>query len=229
MIRKLLPRPLKSFLRNSHRTIVMRRAMKTVLGDPLAAVDDPECLSALVYGWGNEGWSAENDYLRHMVKMVAEIDKQEVLECGSGLSTLLLAATAAKYGGHVTSLENHPGWAQRVRSELERFGLAGVATLLVSPLRSYGAFSWYTVQGDLGPFAGVVCDGPPSTTPGGRYGLIPVMGTRFSPGCRILLDDAAREDEQRILNEWSGELGAKYSMLGKSKPFAELTLSDVAR
>jgi hypothetical protein len=54
------------------------------------------------------------------------------------------------------------------------------------------------------------------------------MRAHLAPGCRILLDDVAREDEQRILNQWSAELKAKYSILGAAKPFAELTVPEVA-
>lgn len=228
MIRELLPRAVKRILRNSHRAFIMRRAMGKVINDPVAAVEDDACLSALVYGWGNEGWSAELDYLRFMVKMVASLGKQEVLECGSGLSTLLLAAAAARYGGHITSLEHSPGWAERIRTELCKYGLAQHATPRVAPLRSYGSYTWYDVPERMGPFAGVVCDGPPSTTPGGRYGLIPVMSDRLAPGCRILLDDVARVDEQNILIRWRDEFKATYRMFGVGKPFAELTLRAAA-
>jgi predicted O-methyltransferase YrrM len=198
--------------------------MKRVIADPLKAVDDEGCLGALVYGWGNEGWSAEHEYLRHMVRVVHRLGSQPVLECGSGLSTLLLAATAASQGGHVTSLEHVPRWADRVRKELKRYGLLENATPRVAPLRSYGAFTWYDAPDVVGPFAAVVCDGPPSATPGGRYGLMPVMGGQLRSGCQILLDDAARSEEQEILRQWQKESGATYRVFGGEKPFAEMTL-----
>jgi len=224
MIRKLLPRPIKRFCRSVHRAAVMRQAMKRVLKNPVAAVEDETCLRALVYGWGNEGWSAESEYLRHMVKLVDSLGRQEVLECGSGLSTLLLAAAAARHGGRVTSLEHVSDWAERVRNELKRYGLSRTAVPLVAPLRTYGPYTWYDATSVVGPFAAVVCDGPPSTTPGGRYGLLPVMGPRLAPGCRILLDDAARLEEQEILRRWRRERGATYRIFEGEKPFAEMTL-----
>ena len=55
-------------------------------------------------------------------------------------------------------------------------------------------------------FTLVICDGPPSlTTLGSRYGLLPVLGDRFPPGTEILLDDAARLEEQGVIERWSAE------------------------
>ena len=73
-----------------------------------------------------------------------------------------------------------------------------------------------------GQFAMVVCDGPPGTTPGGRYGLLPVMGSSLAPGCQILLDDAAREDEKIIAARWAAHLGTEFVFHGTVKPYAEL-------
>jgi hypothetical protein len=48
----------------------------------------------------------------------------------------------------------------------------------------------------------VVCDGPPEETPGGRYGLLPVMGARLGAGTSILLHDAGRESERGAVRRW---------------------------
>ena len=73
-------------------------------------------------------------------------------------------------------------------------------TLCVSPLRQYKDFCWYDPPIDSMPeaFALVVCDEPPGSTRGGRYGLAAIKRERLKDGCIVLLDDAASEDEQRI-------------------------------
>ena len=78
--------------------------------------------------------------------------------------------------------------------------------LCLAPLRSYGEYQWYTPPRDAMPgrFSLVICEGPPGHTPGGRYGLLPVMHDRLAPGTVILLDDAARESEAQMLLKWTG-------------------------
>jgi len=70
----------------------------------------------------------------------------------------------------------------------------------------------------------VICDGPPGATKGGRYGLVPVMKDRLRTGSFILLDDAAREQEQEIARRWMSELDASIETIGDAKPYISLTL-----
>ena len=77
-------------------------------------------------------------------------------------------------------------------------------------------------------FSLVICDGPPSRTLGGRYGLVPVMRTRLKAGCVILLDDAEREHERQIARLWQTELGAKAEFLDGSKPLIRLVVQGKA-
>jgi hypothetical protein len=74
-------------------------------------------------------------------------------------------------------------------------------------------------------FSLVICDGPPGTVKGGRLGLISVMRSRFAEGCEILLDDAWRQQERQIAEEWSRELGADYEFVGQLKPFIRMRLA----
>ena len=54
------------------------------------------------------------------------------------------------------------------------------------------------------------------------------MKERLKPGCVILLDDAAREQEQTIAGKWEAELGASSEILGSKKPYIRLMVGDVA-
>ena len=82
------------------------------------------------------------------------------------------------------------------KEALQRHHISNVNVCL-SPLRSYGEFSWYELPSGGLPeeFRLVICDGPPESTPGGRYELLPVLGPRLSKGTVILLDDANRASE----------------------------------
>ena len=87
---------------------------------------------------------------------------------------------------------------------------------------SYGDFDWYEVTPNLPEeFSLVVCDGPPGMTRGGRYGLLPVMRERLH-GAEVLLDDASRAEEQKILSVWKTEFGTTYEL--ESERYARLRL-----
>ena len=181
----------------------------------------------LIYGWGNEGWSALDDYLADCMEH-ALTAKGPILECGSGLSTVIVGAIAKRRGLCHWALEHTPEWAAKVRRYVKRYNLDSVS-LCVSPLKDYGAFCWYDVPLESMPerFSLVICDGPPGSTKGGRYGLAPVMRERLKPGCVILLDDTSRQAERATASRWESELGASAEMLGSAKPYSKLTVNSM--
>lgn len=69
-------------------------------------------------------------------------------------------------------------------------------------------------------FGLVVCYGPPGDTPGGRYGMLPVMRARLDRRCVILLDDVQRPAEREVAGRWAQELNAAYRVDGCEKLFA---------
>jgi hypothetical protein len=75
-----------------------------------------------------------------------------------------------------------------------------------APLIDHGDYEWYATSPELpGGFAVVICDGPPGSTKGGRYGLIPVAEGLLRPDVVVLLDDADRPGEQEMLRRWQSE------------------------
>jgi hypothetical protein len=148
-----------------------------------------------------------------------------ILECGSGLSTLLLGLTADRTGNTVWSLEHDPVWAEQVDRKLRALRICSVSVYCVD-LRAYPGFHWYDPPLAQMPwdFGLVVCDGPPGDIYGGRYGLIPVMRARMRSRCIVLLDDLQRKPEQEILARWNAEVGGAIASGGQFKPFGILTL-----
>ncbi|HUL43565.1 MAG TPA: hypothetical protein VLY03_04340 [Bacteroidota bacterium] len=229
LIKKLgrifLPKPLRASLQARYREVIFRSAMKSFMKDPSAAIrGDRRILTRLIYGWGNEGWSALEEYLTASLQRVSTC-RGAILECGSGLSTILAGIVAQQAGNSIWSLEHNRTWGDRVRKCLELYGIRSVL-LLDAPLRDYGKFSWYDVQTEQLPeeFSVILCDGPPGETRGGRYGLVPVMGTHIKGGTVILLDDAGRADEQSIAACWEKELNATVRRIGEQKPYFEIVV-----
>jgi len=198
--------------------------MHAFLRDPQAAAADEDLLADLVYGWGNAAWSGAPELLQCCIQQ-ALASRGPVLECGSGLTTLLVGAVAQQTGKQLWSLEHLPEWADRVAVHLEKFGIDDVH-LCVAPLVDLGDYQWYLppLEAKSLRFGLVVCDGPPSNTEGGRYGLLPVMRQSLANGCVILLDDAEREDEQAIVRRWCREMRCSCSCLGVQKPFFRLVV-----
>ncbi len=169
----------------------------------------PAIIRWLVAGWGNEGWSGDTAYLEHMWSEA--LHARSILECGSGISTLILGAVAARTGATVSSLEHTKQWQEKVDIAIARYRLPHRVSY--APLTSYGDYDWYTLPANLpANFDLVVCDGPPSATRGGRYGLLPVCAERIR-SAKILLDDAERADEQQIISRWQREFAVEPTIL----------------
>ena len=178
-------------------------------------------LALLHSGWGNAGWSGDTRYLEAVWR--ESLHARRILECGSGLSTLILGEVARKTGAEVYSLEHIVDWQKHVTSALTKRGLPN--RVLYAPLKSYGEFDWYEVPASLpSGFDLVICDGPPSTTRGGRYGLLPLCKDRIERAT-ILLDDAERSDEQQVMDRWRSEFAVTSSVVSSPEgAFARLAI-----
>ena len=209
-------------MRQSLREWQQRRRFRRVMSRYVAGAEDmpPDGMSEeLIAAWGNPGWSAGTEFLGAAVA-AARKAQGPILECGSGLSTLLMGTVTTGIGNTIWALEHNPEWGQRVQREIDRWHLNSVH-LCVAPLKDYGEYSWYDPPRDGLPerFSLVICDGPPADTPGGRYGLLPTIRERLDRSTVILLDDAVREDERQIGERWATELGSECRVLGAVRPY----------
>lgn len=200
---------MQSLLRDKWRRFRFRICARSLMrGAPVTK----EVLAELSHAWGNEGWSAHLSYL-HAVCEAASCVRGPILECGSGLSTVLLGIFAARRGVQVISLEHISEWEGKLNEELAALGLPNRVT--TAPLKSYGEFDWYSHAAAWpAGISLVICDGPPSTTRGGRSGLLPVCGRNFASTCTILLDDAERQEEQAILSSWQAHFQVAVTVHG---------------
>src|SRR5262249_4210812 len=158
-----------------------------------------QSLKRLQTAWDNEGMAAQTAYLREVARHASQTSGP-ILECGSGLTTLIIGLFAGRRGIKSWTLEHFAAWHQRVSETLARLQISTVKNYL-APLKDYGEFSWYDPPREGLPdrFSLIVCDGPPGSTKGGRYGVVPVLKDKFAPSTIILLDDADREAEADAL------------------------------
>jgi predicted O-methyltransferase YrrM len=178
----------------------LRRLMRQ--GSPLTESE----ARRLVRLWWNGGWTCDPQYLA-AIAQAARTSAGPILECGSGLSTLITAIYAHT---PLVSLESSPVWAANVNAHLRRLNLP--ESVIYSPLREHGDLIWYEAppQGAGGQeFTMIICDGPPSLQAGedARFGVLPVMRHRLAPGALIFADDADRPAERRAIEAWIERFG----------------------
>lgn len=224
MLKKMLPWRIQNWLTERARRKTLQSAMEKLIANPQQSLEDNSLIEELIFGWGNEAWSAERAYLEACIKNALET-AGPILECGSGISTLILATIAQKRDINHVVLENSPQWAAKIRQELDHFGLSNTH-IEDCPIVPADGFSWYDVKNlkPEHPFNLIICDGPPSTTPGGRFGLLPSMQAHLAPSCRILLDDADREEEHAIVEKWKSMAAMTVEVEGGRKPYFNLVL-----
>lgn len=183
---------------------------------------DEGIIKGLVYGWGNQGYSADNLYLKEVV-VSGLYNKNSVLECGSGLSTIVLGILADLRGFKVYSLEHNEYWGERVVNTLRNNNIKNVQVSICS-MKKFAEFDWYDVDSTSLPkdISLVICDGPPSRTRGGRYGFLPVLYGNLVKECKILVDDYNRVGEMTMVERWKESW--PISEIESSKGFAVLVV-----
>lgn len=160
------------------------------------------------------GWSATPQLAGYLHAWVRHRQPQQVVELGSGASTVVMAYALEQAGGTgtVVSVDHDAAYGAKTRRELVRHGLAHRAAVYTAPLGSVSLngqpWRWYDLQAvplpeqiDL-----LVVDGPPyQTQPLARYPALPLLLGRLSPQAVVVLDDAFRPEEQTLLQRWLRE------------------------
>lgn len=165
------------------------------------------------------GWAGSPDFLLTVADAVLRRKPATVVECSSGVSTLVAARCLQLNGaGHVYSLEHDKAYAGKTAQMLKQYGVDEWATVLYAPLISKdNTFTWYddsVLPSDIRPIELLVVDGPPHhTAPLARLPAIPRLLSRMADKAVVILDDAAREEEQEIVKQWTQiapEFSANY-------------------
>ena len=197
-----IPIKIRKSIRIKHQNYIFEKAIKEFKNKHHQIENHPEILQNLIYGWGNIGWSAMHDYLLEVL-LSARKSKGIILECGSGLSSILISIVIEGTETKLISLEHQETWGNRVKHIIDKHKLSNV-TIAICPIIKYEKFDWYDVKSikfedsiDM-----VVCDGPPSNTRGARVGLMPLMNKHLAKNAIILMDDYARDTEKDVIMEW---------------------------
>lgn len=169
-------------------------------------------IAALVEYWGNQPWAAGGDLLAAWIMLARDADG-DILECGSGLTTLV--AAAANPAARVWSLDHDMVWAARTRALAAKHGLSNVR-IADTTLEN----GWYVVPDEFPiAFGLVLVDGPPRQA-SDRAGLL-YAGLDLDEAV-VVWDDA----DQTVMTDMIAAFCAHYSDAAPTvfkngpKPFA---------
>ena len=158
------------------------------------------------------GWACSPELAVAVVQEHLRGRPSTVVEIGSGVSTLVNGYLLERHDGYVWSLDHDLAFAETTRENLTCHGLEKVATVLDAELVDVKidgqVWRWYdlttlprTLRIDL-----LVIDGPPTSTgPLARYPALPLLAFRLADDAVIILDDAARASERRVVERWCAE------------------------
>jgi hypothetical protein len=143
--------------------------------------------------------------------------RTRIVECGSGVSTVVLARLLRERGaGRLVALEHDRHWAALVNELLRRDALDGIARVLDAPLEGeppwYGPARLVEVPDELDL---LVVDGPPACDAGHgmrRAPALPRFEERLVVGAAVVLDDIARPGERDVLAGWEASTDWRFAL-----------------
>ncbi len=156
------------------------------------------------------GNTVSPDFLRELAQQAGRRRPQYVVECGSGVSTVVLAKTLSKNGyGHVYSMDQDIDSANKTYRWLNEHGLTEWATVIYAEPIQYtlngNDFTWYALS-DL-PNSAIdlmVINGPNSETQKyARYPALFLLRARLTDQSAIIVNNTNRPDDVATLALWS--------------------------
>jgi predicted O-methyltransferase YrrM len=155
------------------------------------------------------GWAASPDFLNILYEHLISHRPQSIVECGSGLTTIITGRALQQLGnGRLLSLEHDQHFAEQTRGVLRQLSLQNFVDIRIVSLKlqkvNSAEYLWYDVSSiDLPDTINLITvDGPPEPLVGGggRYPVGPILFDRLADGGAALFDDAHRPGEKTLIN-----------------------------
>jgi predicted O-methyltransferase YrrM len=177
-----------------------------------SAMRDPR-FAALLSGEALGYWALGPRTLELVAAQVAAKAPRLILEFGSGVSTVLLAALARDLpDAVVVSIDQSPEFSAKTRELLRARDLDALVTLLTFPPRDQVIEGYstncYAIDETLAaslrgrPVDLVLIDGPAGSA-GARFGTVPLVAEHLADGAALILDDAYRDGELEVADRWA--------------------------
>ena len=168
-------------------------------------------------------WAMEPQSLVNLLNLIQFHKCNAVIECGSGLSTLLIGAVLElKEEGHLFSIEEDADWYRWMLKLVRQRGLENRVTLIHAPLEIFEGtdepIEWYStteIEKTLENVKHVdllLVDGPKSKSPLSRYPALPFFQPKIDEKTLIILDDAGRPQELVVIDRWKKEFSVELEL-----------------
>jgi hypothetical protein len=178
--------------------------VKVSLADVIQSLEDDSSSSedfiALADAWGNKPWAATSSYTELVWNIVMDLpDNSTVLECGSGMTTLVLGIAAKHKNLNIITLEHDQTWYERTKKWLDIYDIK--VNLIKTEIDD--KTKWYKIgEGDPGwTIDLLVLDGPPRWLGADR--LHPLKQP-WAKGSRAIIDDV-NNNVMNKLNQIDGK------------------------
>lgn len=152
--------------------------------------------------------------------------RRDIVECGGGVSTLLIARLLKQLGrGHLYMIDHDDEWQKQLIAILENEKLVQYVTLIYAPLAetnlAMNNCQWYDtikIKEILGSkkIDLLIVDGPPAYKlefQYARYPAVPYFKNILADDYSIVLDDINRYGEKKILKLWEEDLGITFERM----------------
>ncbi len=162
--------------------------------------------------WSN--YSTSPITICDLIENALEPDTGNIIECGTGISTLYLSSIIKNKGdGHLYSIEDDQKWANMVSAYLKQLNLSNYCTIIVAPLKYIEVdgieTEWYdTSQFELDipeESCGLLyVDGPKWGNKNNprRYPVLSIFKKYLKSGSKVFLDDADKDESLIIHQKW---------------------------
>lgn len=162
-------------------------------------------------------WAIEEKFAKLLIYKIVTNRPKNIVELGSGLSTLLMAKTISSlgYDFFLHSFDSDKLFLKETKNLLMAEGLYNENSIKlkhseIKKIEKKGlGYSWYNPDDFNFNFDCVdllIVDGPVgSFCKNARYPAFPVLKKYLRKGSIVLLDDANREDEKEIIELWKQE------------------------
>jgi predicted O-methyltransferase YrrM len=157
------------------------------------------------------GWAASPDFLLKLVELVVSESPKYVVELGSGVSSIVLGAAMKRFSqGKVDSFDHEESFTLKSKRFLEINELSDTVNVTYSPLTVQNfqgtECQWYDetkIKDIKNEIDLLVVDGPPRfLQERSRFLALPILFDKLSTNSTIILDDANRENEKRVVEDW---------------------------
>jgi predicted O-methyltransferase YrrM len=149
-------------------------------------------------------WAASPDLLLTLFQYARASKPKNIVDLGSGISTLVLAKSAPL--AKVISIDNSEEFAAKTKKVLEDHLIENVE-IRVAPLTAHpSGVDWYDVSmfENISNIDLLFIDGPPgSKNPEARHPAIHECLAKLSPRAIIIIDDVARAGERAMAEEFA--------------------------